>query len=402
MVAKSEVLYTIPVTKYRERQEMKRTTRIMLPVLILIAGFVAMMFFISMKPESTKRPPEIRAKIVETEKVELKSVPAEIIAYGRVMSAQPVLLYAEVSGALEPGDVSFMPAQSFSKGDLLIKIDDRQAILDLNSAKSDLMTALANVLPEIKVGFPDEYQVWLDYFNTCSFNSKMAPLPETDNPKIKMFLSRFNIYKMFFHVSDLEIILNKHYIYAPFDGSIVSADLRVGSTARAGTALGQIINLEQMEVTVPVEAGDIALIDRDKPVKFTSSEIPGSWTGRISRIGSSIDIRTQTVNVHIALNDGSDKALLHGVFLEAHIPGLSLEKAFAVPPKAIYEDRYVYVVVDGKLDLREVDVLRRETGRTIINGGIANDDILVVEIMQGVVPGMPAESKDITTESREE
>ena len=43
-------------------------------------------------------------------------------------------------------------------------------------------------------------------------------------------------------------MLNKHYFYAPFNGSITAADLRVGSNVRAGSRLGEIINLSNLEL----------------------------------------------------------------------------------------------------------------------------------------------------------
>ena len=379
---------------------MKRATKIVLPVLIVIAGFLAMMGLLSLKTESPKRPPETRSKIVETAVVRLQPVRSEILAYGRVASVQPVRLNAEVAGTLERGDVPFKPAQSFSRGDLLVKVDDRQARLSLNSTMSDLMTALAAVLPEIKVDFPDEYRVWQDYFNSCQFDKKITSLPETENQKIKLFLSRFNVYKLYFSVRNLEILLDKHYFLAPFDGSIVSASLRVGSTVRSGTLLGDIINLEQLEIAMPVKAEDIPWIDQQLPVVFTSSEISGQWSGMITRIGSNIDTRTQTVQVYASIDDNPQASLLNGSFLEAHIPGRSIDSAFAVPPKAIYDDSYVYLIADGRLARRPVRILRWESKHVIIGGGIANGDTLVVEIMQGVAPGMPAQSRAVATEIR--
>jgi RND family efflux transporter MFP subunit len=256
------------------------------------------------------------------------------------------------------------------------------------------LTALASVLPEIKVDFPDEYHVWQDYFNSCEFDRRLAPLPETDNAKIKLFLSRFNVYKLYFTVRDLEILLDKHYIYAPFDGSIVSTALRVGSTARMGSLLGEIINLEELEVAVPVEVSDLQWMDRAHGVRFTSSEVEGEWTGRMTRVGSHIDTRTQTVDVYISIDDGQEASLLNGVFLEAHIPGRSIAESFAVPPKAVYDDRYVYVIEDGKLATRDVVILRREANQIIVDGGLNTGDTLVTEIMQGIAPGMPARSKN--------
>ncbi|HUU44832.1 MAG TPA: efflux RND transporter periplasmic adaptor subunit [Acidobacteriota bacterium] len=381
---------------------MKQSTKIILPVLIIVAGFAVMMSLLALREETPKRPPEARPKVVATSVVHLQPVQVEVTAYGRAVSAQPVQLYAEVAGTIERGAIRFRPAQSFKKGDLLLKIDDRQTRYNLNSTKSDLLTALASVLPEIKLDFPDEYEVWLDYFDSCGFDRPIAPIPETGNPRIKLYLSRFGVYKLYFSVRDLEVRLEKHSIHAPFDGSIVSTSSRVGSTARAGTLMGEIINLEEMEVAVPVEVEDIQWIDRRGQVTFTSSELAGVWTGTIVRVGSDIDTRTQTVELYVAVDGGRTASLLSGVFLTARLPGRTIDSAFTIPPKAVYENRYVYLIANGVLERREVEILRRETGRIIVNGGIEDNDTLVVEIMQGVAPGMPAQSKTAASGDRGE
>jgi multidrug efflux pump subunit AcrA (membrane-fusion protein) len=317
-------------------------------------------------------------------------VPSEIIAFGRLKTAQPVILYSEVSGILMEGGVPFQPAQSFRKGDLILKIDDRQVLLDLNSAKSDILSALAAVLPEIKVDFPEEYPVWQKYFDQCEFERKLDPLPEINNQKIKLFLSRFNVYRLFFQVKNLEILLSKHYFYTPFDGVVVSADLRVGSTARPGTRLGEIINLEKLEVEVPISAQDIQWIEQKKPIIFSSSELQGEWKGKIKRIGKSIDERTQTVQVFMTVDKNGEEYLYNGIFLRAEIPGKSIPAAFSVPRGALYNEKYVYLIKDGQLDYREIDVARRQTDTVILSGGVQNGDTLVVDVLQGVASGMPA------------
>ncbi|MBN2364850.1 MAG: efflux RND transporter periplasmic adaptor subunit [Calditrichaeota bacterium] len=360
------------------------------PVVILAIGFVGMRLLISMRSAETPRAQQPRTRIVSAEVVKLQDLPATIMAFGRLKSAQPVTLVSEVSGVIQQGNVIFQPAQSFRKGQLLLKIDDRQATLDLNSAKSDFLTALASVLPEIKVDFPDEYQVWQNYFDGCHFDCNLSALPEVQNEKIKLFLSRFNVYKLFYQVRNLEILKDKHYFIAPFSGSIVSTDLRIGSTARPGTRLGELINLENMEVEVPVAVKDVQWIDRSKPVQFTSTEIPGNWSGNILRIGKNIDERTQTVQVFIEVNKNGRENLYNGIFLQAKIPGLIVEDAFVIPRQAIYNENFVYLIRDGKLDYRQIDIARRETDTVILNGGIADGDTLVVDVMQGVASGMPA------------
>ena len=363
---------------------------VVIPIGVLALGFIAMMILFNLKSEPPKRTPQIRPRMVQAEIVRLQDNRAPITALGRLASAQPLVLFSEVNGTMQEGDVPFKPATLFKKGDLLVKIDDRQARLELNSMKSDFLNALAAVLPEIKLDFPDEYEKYQKYFDDCGFDCRLEPLPETDNQKIKLFLTRFNVYKLFYSVKNLEIRLEKHFFYAPFGGTIVSAELRVGSTVRAGNSIGQIINLENLEVEVPIPAVDLPWIDQNEAVLFTSSELPGEWRGKIKRIGKAIDERTQTIPVYLSIEDDRRNQLITGIFLKAALPGKVIPNSLQVPNRAIYNERFVYRIRDGKLDFREVEVARRESATVIITNGLENGDTLVTEVLQGVAAGMPA------------
>ena len=52
-------------------------------------------------------------------------VTPEIRAYGRARSAQPLELFSEVSGVIEGVDLPFRPGRRFTRGDLLLRVDDR-------------------------------------------------------------------------------------------------------------------------------------------------------------------------------------------------------------------------------------------------------------------------------------
>jgi len=172
----------------------------------------------------------------------------------------------------------------------------------------------------------------------------------------------------------------------------------LGAIARVGSLLGEIINLEELEVEVPVQAEDIPWIDYGQPVVFTSTEIDGQWTGKIKRVGSDVDTKTQTVKVFVSIQNAHKVSLLNGVFLKVSIKGVVIDSAFSVPRKALYNDKYVYVIDDSVLVKKEVSIVRHETETVIINGGLENGDTLVVELLQGVTPGMPARPKLLTLE----
>jgi len=378
----------------------KKNLIILLVALVILAfGFAGMSLLSSLREESPKKDPELRELVVSAEAVVLGEVAAEIVAYGRLKSAQPNVINSEVTGTLQSGEVTFRPGQRFQRGQLLIKVDTRQIKLEISTAKSELLKALASVLPDIKVDYPDAYDVWQDYFNRCSFDKPVPRLPEAVNNSIKLYLARFNVYNIYFSIRDLEIRHEKHFIRAPFDGAIITADLRPGSNVRSGTHIGEIISLEELEMVVPLTVDDLQWIEMDQPVLLTSAELRGEWHGRIRRIGKTIDQQTQTVQAYILVDDADQ--LYDGIFLKATIPGRTIAAAVSVPRSALYRQKYVYLIEDDVLAFRQVEVVRRETDSIIVTSGLADGDMLVVDVLQGVSPGMPARVKNADELARE-
>ena len=120
--------------------------------------------------------------------------------------------------------------------------------------------------------------------------------------------------------------------------------------------------------------------------------ITGTWTGKIKRIGNTIDEQTQSVQVFISINKSKEDRIYNGIFLNAAIPGKSIKNAYQIPRSAVYNSDYIYLIKDGKLDYRRIDIARREINSVIVDGAISDGDTLVTEVLQGVAPGMLAEA----------
>ena len=371
---------------------MKRKLIVLSPVILVVLGFAVMKVLMSFKEDQPKRSAVVKPRLVETQIVELGDVPASLTTFGTLASSQPVSLISEVSGTLKSGTIKFQPAQSFKKGDLLLKVDDRQIKLQLNSTKSDLLTALATLMPEIKVSTPKIFQIWQSYFDSISFEKPIGPLPAADDQRLKALLARYNIYKLYFSVQDLEIRASKHYFYAPFNGSIVSAQLRVGSTAAPGTRLAEIINLDELEVEIQVPAADIRWIKTNAKVDLTTPDGSINWKGHIDRIGNVIDTRSQSIFAYIKLDDTANVTPTAGVFLRADIVAETIPNAMKVSRRAVYEESYVFLVQDSKFVQRNINIAFDEGDYYILNGGLTPGDTLVSELLQGVSAGMPAKA----------
>jgi hypothetical protein len=151
-----------------------------------------------------------------------------------------------------------------------------------------------------------------------------------------------------------------------------------------------------VEIQVAVE--ELQWIDRSKPVEFTSSEFSGNWGGWIKRIGSSVDDRTQTVSVFMSINSNSKLPLIDGKFLEAKISGKIVEDAYPIPRRAVYGENIVYKVKDGLFENAAITIAKNEPKFIIANGGLSDGDTLVVDVLQGISPGMAAEARIVSSE----
>ncbi|MDW8289047.1 MAG: efflux transporter periplasmic adaptor subunit, partial [Flammeovirgaceae bacterium] len=134
---------------------------IVLGMLGIIAGaFALSRFLASQRKEPQRKNAVLPKKYVKTQPVRYTDIPTEIVAYGRVSSAQPLDLIAEVAGRLKQGDVLLKAGQKFHKGDLLFSTDDAEARLTLQANKSTFMKLIASILPDLKIDHSASYDAW--------------------------------------------------------------------------------------------------------------------------------------------------------------------------------------------------------------------------------------------------
>lgn len=371
--------------------QLKNIKSLVIPLLILLLGIVAMGQLAEMREEVPANPPSSQPRVVNVLTVEPTTEQAHIISWGRLRSAQPLVLLSEAEGILLAGDVPFQQGQAFKRGQVLIRIDDRQKALALKRVKSDFINAMAALLPDIRQQYPEQWKIWNRYFQQLQVNKPLPALPPVQVEKIKRLLARHNAYQLYYAARIEQIALAKYQLSAPFNGTVTSAELHAGASVRPGTQLGEILNLEQLDLVLQMSAADLQWLDPEGEVIVRSSQFAGEWHGRIDRIGSHVDETTQTVPVYVRLAEG-EQALptVAGLLFEAQLPGKTIANAVSVPLENLYRGNQVYVLFDGALQLRTVSVARREAKRAIIHGGLTSGDQLVTDLLEGVAPDMPA------------
>lgn len=367
-------------------------------VLILGGGFFAMKQFSEMKELPPERPKVVSTNYVKVNPVDYREVDTEVVAYGRITSSQTLNVIAEVGGRVLPGSVPLKPGTNFRRGQVLCRIYGEEARLTLQARKSEFLNLIASSLPDLKIDFADNYAEWLTYFENIEIDQPLNELPEIKSNKVKTFLATKNILRDFYTIKSMEENMRKYTIYAPYDGSITTVNLEVGTIVNPGTNIANIIRTDELELEIPVEIHEVRWIQEGSPVEVTLEDGSISWKGEVIRIADYVDPNTQSINVYVSVNTEPNSGLYDGMYLRTVIPGNRLESAMEVPRRVLMNENEVFVVDGGVLKTRKVNIEKISRDQVLISpleaGGLNQGDSLVIEAPANAIENMKVTSFD--------
>ena len=183
--------------------------------------------------------------------------------------------------------------------------------------------------------------------------------------------------------------LGRFVITAAFDGVVSTGGMEPGTIVTPGMRLGEFIDPGQLELESAIGAGELALVKVGDTLRLTSTDVPGAWTGRIIRMGESIDPSTQTVKLYVQVTrpGGGEDGLRDGQYLAGRIEGGSIGDAVSVPRSALLEDGSLYVVMDSALVRQPVQVVHQGVDQAVVRG-LPDGRMVVVDRMSGAYEGM--------------
>ena len=349
---------------------------------------------------SQKAPPRKKGQVgndarrVETIAYESTLIPSTLDVQGRLVAFDKIDILAEVSGILISTSNTFKIGSRFGKGSVMLQIDSEEAELNLLSQKSTLQNAITQMMPDLKIDYPESFEHWVAYLRQFDIEKPIQPFPKPLNDKEKFFVATRNIHSQYYNIKSAETRLSKYNIYAPFSGVITEATIHPGSLVRVGQKLGELMNTNNYELEATVRLANLNYIKVGSQVNLYSDDIEGNWKGRVKRISDQIDESTQTVVVYIGV---SGKNLKEGMYLRGGVQLNNIENAFELPRDLLVDQSKVYVIMDDSiLTLQDVDVIK-STEKSVIISGLEDGTLLLKETFPGIFDGMVVEvKKDIS------
>jgi len=314
-----------------------------------------------------------------------RSAPSqEIVLPGNVQPYITSPVFARTNGYLEHW--YFDIGAHVKKGQLLAIISSPEVDQQLQQARSNLLTAQANL--ELASITKDRYQ-GLKKTNAVSqqdvdnavgtYNANRA-IVEADQAAVQQYTALVSFEK----------------VYAPFDGVITARNTDIGdlinsgSNANAKTDLFHIAQPGMLRVYVNVPQEFSQQTKPGLTAELQLEEFPGrTFTGKLVRTAEAINYATRTLLVEVDVNNPSGE-LLSGAYAEVHFKVPGEASTYIVPVDTLLfrkEGLNVAIVENGKAKLVPV-VAGHDFGTSIeIVSGLQGNESVISSPPDSIVTG---------------
>lgn len=360
---------------------------------IISAGItilILLLALIAFRKMSSQKKSTLADTVVKKErrKVETKSFIAGeeknlIEVDGRLQAHERVSITSKVQGIMQEGTRSIKVGHYFKKGDLLFSIDSRQAGYNLKAQKSSLLTAITQMMPDIKFDYPQSLDTWQNYLNNFDVEKSIQPLPVPSNDQEKYFIAGRNLQNQYYQIKSLETQLADYNIYAPFSGVVTAVNVYPGALISPGQQLANMINTAYYEIQAPIALENLNYVKVGQKVLLESTDIGKQWTGKVNRIGTQIDANTQNIPLYITV---SGKGLKDGMYLKGKLEGNTLDNVVKLPKQIFLSPSTIYVVEDSTLTIKELEPIKRMDNYVLVKG-VEKDDKVVTGSLAGLYEG---------------
>ena len=283
-------------------------------VIIVMSGFIAMNLIKNKEKKKPQNPQ--KTNLVYIELVKNKEIPIVVTTSGELSAKNKIELFSEVQGIFKISNKDFKAGTHYRKNEVILRINSDEHYAVLQSLKSNFYNSVTSIMPDIRLDYPEEFEKWEQYLLSIDLNKSIPKLPETKTNQEKFFISGKNIFSNYYNVKNQEVRLSKYRIIAPFSGTLTEAFVTPGTLVRQGQKLGEFINPDVFELNVSVKSEYSDLLQIGKSVNLRNIEKTKTWTGKVVRLNSKVDQKTQTINVYIQVKG---LGLKEGMYMEADL-----------------------------------------------------------------------------------
>ena len=295
---------------------------------------------------------------------------------GRVNATQTVRLTALVTGTLVESNGS--EGTRVKKGDVLLRIEDTVYRANLQTAKAQLAELEARLR---------HAETEVARYSAGAAKGGVSQV-ELDRAVLNRDVTKAQIEAAKAKVTACEDDLGHCVIKSPVDGAIGANPVDAGNNVGPGSGtLMEVFTVDPVYVDVAVpESVRLDCMDKggekgiEKVSLLRANGKPYPIDLKVHTVSKKVDAATGTVKVRLR-GANPDGALTPGGYVKVIVKEAFKSPRLAVPLAAVVfdgDERYAFVVVEGKAAKRKVEVGDQSGNLTFVKSGLAEGDDVVV------------------------
>jgi RND family efflux transporter MFP subunit len=382
-------------------------------ILIVITAMVA--YFIKSNPPEAKRRGASKAPqmTVEAQAIQAQDFQIFVESYGTVKPRTQSALVSQVSGQIIAISDDFREGGFFQKGDVLVKLDDRDYQVEVKVAEASLLSS-QQVLLEEQAKSEQAQTDWQRLGNNNKPSDLVLRKPQLAAAQAKVLSAEAQLQKA-------KLALERTKIRAPFSGRILSKSVDVGQVISMNTRVAEIYATDYVEVRLPIKNKDLNLMMLPEqgsnlaqtPEVLLTSDLAGEqqWQGRLVRTEGAIDTSSQQLYVVAQIDapftetQNNRMPIKIGQYVNAKITGVVVKDALVIPNNAIYQGSFVYLIEDSMLKRTDISIMWQNSDVAIVATGMKAGDTIVTsplgQVSSGTRVSIYGENKEVADAPRQ-
>jgi membrane fusion protein (multidrug efflux system) len=350
-----------------------------------ITGITLLCLIAAASPSRAQQPAAIA---VGTVAAEVRPITHATDFVGRVEAPEKVEIRARVTGYLE--EVLFKEGDRVKEGDVLYKIEQDTFQAAVQQAQGSLAQAQATLANASVNRVRAQELLKTDATSRMVFDQRVA---DEKNAQGSVIIADANL-------KTANINLGYTEITAPIGGEIGLTKFTKGNVVTPDSGpLTTIVSRDPMYVTFPVSQRMFLQIEGSEQrrqaegalnvrIKFADGAIYDQ-VGKINFVNVTVDRATDTVTVRATMPNPKG-FLIDGQLVQVSVEAEKPQEKVLVPQTALIVDQqgpYVFLVVDGKAEIRRVKLGGEFGPFAIVDDGLKGGEQVVVQGMESLRAG---------------
>ncbi|MFZ6845974.1 efflux RND transporter periplasmic adaptor subunit [Undibacterium sp. RuTC16W] len=314
-----------------------------------------------------KKEPVYELAAVDVVKITARELSLNLPISGSLMPASQTTVRAKV--AAEVHETLVQEGMPVRKGQVIARFDSADLRARFNIQDAAVDEAQARLALAQKNRHSNEALLKQNYISQNAFDTTQNSL-DLAHASLKSATSQREV---------AQLAVADTLVKSPVDGIVSKRSVQAGDKVSPDSPLFSIVNLAQLILEAQVPSSEIPRAKIGQNVKFSVDGFGSrSFIGKVARINPSAEAGSRSMLVYVSV-ENSDGVLKGGMFAKGN---LTLEKTSALPVMPVTAIRQhngsdmVYRIVNNQIQ------------QQVVKLGLRNEDEGVVQVIQGLEPGM--------------